>query len=302
MKDDFISESSVASVINNVFEAAYYVNRKRKILNWNRYAEILSGFSRGEVITTYCHANILNHVDRDGNPLCKDGCPLHQTLETGKINNARVFLHHKNGHRVPVIIRTIPVYSNGRIEGAIEFFKKDSEHFNFYEFLELNNETFYLDSRNDIPNRRYVEEQFKEFIKEWKYKHEKFALVLFDIDDLGVINKEYSQSLGDEVIYMIAQTLITNIGNHDILGMWDSQDFIGLLKYVDTNDLNAKLETLKTLVEKSILRKEYYEVSTTVSAGCIPYSKGDLLENVLEAKSILKQSKLNGKNLISYEK
>ncbi len=64
--------------------------------------------------------NILNHVDDNNNQLCKNGCPLHKTIKDGLNREAGVYLHHKDGHRVSVALRTIPLYSDGKIIGAVE--------------------------------------------------------------------------------------------------------------------------------------------------------------------------------------
>lgn len=65
----------------------------------------------------------MQHVDQDGKELCFNGCPLHHTLETKAVNHGHVFLKHKEGYRVPVSVKTIPMLDNhGNIIGAIEIF------------------------------------------------------------------------------------------------------------------------------------------------------------------------------------
>lgn len=104
------------------YDGIYYVDLKRVIQFWNKSAEGITGFSAEEVIGKCCYSNILNHVDLNSKQLCIDNCPLHETLQDGIPRKANVFLHHKDGFRVPVTILVIPVYADKEIIGAMEVF------------------------------------------------------------------------------------------------------------------------------------------------------------------------------------
>ena len=122
-----LQNKNYKQLLDLIFEGVYFVDNTRKITFWNKSAEQITGFSAEEVVGKYCYDNILNHVDNFGNQLCIGGCPLHNTLEIEKINEAKVFLHHKSGYRVPVSIKTIPLYNNDGIVGAAEVFQDISE-------------------------------------------------------------------------------------------------------------------------------------------------------------------------------
>jgi len=55
-------------------------------------AEDLSGFKSSEVVGSHCFDNILQHIDLEGNPLCKLGCPLSNTITNDEITQIEVFL------------------------------------------------------------------------------------------------------------------------------------------------------------------------------------------------------------------
>lgn len=105
-------------------EGVYFVDREGQIVFWNKAAERITGFSAEEVIGRRCAANLLMHVDEGGNGLCKKLCPLAATLKDGTSREAEVFLHHKNGHRVPVLLRVKPMKDErGSVVGGIQFFQ-----------------------------------------------------------------------------------------------------------------------------------------------------------------------------------
>ena len=113
-------------ILDNIYGGVYYVDQNRKIRYWNKEAEKITGFSKAEVIGKHCYDNILQHVDDQGTNLCHNGCPLHATMEDGKKREANVYLHHKDGQRIPVTIRTVPLKDEkNEIVGAVELFLKN---------------------------------------------------------------------------------------------------------------------------------------------------------------------------------
>jgi len=95
------------TLLGNLYDGVYFVNRDCRITYWNSGAESIAGYSRSEVVGSRCSDNVLMHVDEDGQCLCQGlMCPLEETMSDGKSRTAEVFLHHRNGHRVPVRVRT----------------------------------------------------------------------------------------------------------------------------------------------------------------------------------------------------
>jgi PAS domain S-box-containing protein len=95
-------EDLYAVILGNIHEGVYFVDSERKITFWNKGAERITGYTEGEVVGHFCYDNILKHVNDEGLHLCLGGCPLHQTLSDGQGREALVYLHHKEGYRVPV--------------------------------------------------------------------------------------------------------------------------------------------------------------------------------------------------------
>ena len=112
------------NMLDHFFEGVYFVDPERRIGFWNRAAEKLTGFSREEVVGRVCADAILRHVTEDGTMLCFNGCPLQKTLSDGQDRETEIFLHHKDGHRVPVSVRVTPMRNDaGEIIGAMEVFR-----------------------------------------------------------------------------------------------------------------------------------------------------------------------------------
>ncbi|MEJ2700786.1 MAG: diguanylate cyclase [Desulfuromonadales bacterium] len=146
-------------MLDHLAEAVYFVDTRRRILYWNRAAEVLTGYAADEVVGHFCFENILKHVDEQMVPLCEGRCPLVHAVETGQAVEKRVFLSHRKGHRVPVNVKVIPITSDGgTIIGAVELFSDASA---FLEVEQLNvslQNLIRIDPLTQLPNRRAVME------------------------------------------------------------------------------------------------------------------------------------------------
>lgn len=117
------STSFYEKLVDTVQDGVYFVNRERKITCWNEGAEHVSGYAAGEAIGRHCFDNFLGHVDECGRSLCMNGCPLSKVMLDGKAREAEIYLRHKEGHRVRVTVRVLPMRdSAGEIVGAVEVF------------------------------------------------------------------------------------------------------------------------------------------------------------------------------------
>jgi PAS domain S-box-containing protein len=112
----------------DVAEAAYAVDLDRRILSWNQAAEQVTGYRAEEVIGRRCADGLLNHVDEHGEMLCGSRCPLLATMKDGQERRTRIWLHHRKGHLVPVVISATAVRSEaGATIGAVETFHDGNE-------------------------------------------------------------------------------------------------------------------------------------------------------------------------------
>ena len=116
------------ALLEAMSEGVDAVDADRRITYWNSAAERLTGYRAVDVVGRLCRDNVLNHIDDVGTELCLADCPLMFTMRDGQARGeARLFLHHRDGHRVPVAVRVAALRSpEGTIVGAVEVFHDDS--------------------------------------------------------------------------------------------------------------------------------------------------------------------------------
>ena len=123
------------TVIENLYEGVFFVDKTRKLTYWNSGAERISGYTAKQILGKQCTNNILSHIDYCGNRLCSKGCPIYDTILDSKERTTELFLHYKNGHRVPVLVKSIPYFEDGKLVGAIQIFLDNSEKLTYKQEL-----------------------------------------------------------------------------------------------------------------------------------------------------------------------
>jgi len=297
-----MSEQAFLKLLDNIFGGVYYVNKKRQIEFWNKEAERITGYRKEEVVGKYCYDNILQHIDDENNNLCKNGCPLQATIEDGKRRKAEVYLHHKEGQRVPVLVKVVPIRGEkGEITGAVELFLKNEQRKSLEEkLLELKKENF-KDRLTDINNRKYLEEILKELLNSRKIKKRNIAFGFLDIDDFKDINDNFGHTMGDRILKMVANTLKDNVRPSDQVFRWGGDEFALILFDVDNKRaLNKLLNRIKVLIGNSFINHQNKKIKVTISVGATLLKENDDIDTLTKrADQNMYNSKEAGKNLIT---
>ncbi len=289
-------------LLDNLFDGVYFVDRARVVTYWNKGAERITGYSSAQILGRACRDNLLNHVSSNGTELCLDSCPLAACMEDGVVREADVFLHHIDGHRVPVMVRAAPLRdAQGTIFGAVETFSTDAGLVTIRQELRNLRHSTNVDKLTEIGNRQYLEGRLRAVIAENKGRDSNAALIFMDIDRFKQINDKYGHEIGDKVLHMVAATLKQNIRKTDSVGRWGGEEFLAILDEVDsTESLKEICEKLRILVESSHIVMDNYRLSVTMSIGATPLHPEDSPESLVHrADMLMYQSKQTGRNRVS---
>jgi diguanylate cyclase (GGDEF)-like protein/PAS domain S-box-containing protein len=284
-----------------LYEGIYLVDNDRTILSWNKGAEKITGYRAAEVVGKKCYDNILNHVDESGNQLCLLGCPLHATIGDGNAREARVFLQHKKGFRVPIAVKTMPTYDeSGRITGAAEIFIDDKNKVQILNSLEKYKREATEDSLTMLPNRRSILAALGSRMNENIELEVPFGIAFMDIDNFKMVNDVYGHDAGDEILKMVAKTLDGNLRKQDLVGRWGGEEFVAIFSDVDVNGIESVTEKMRFLVAESKIRKGLDEIKVTISIGVTIALPGDTAKGLVDrADRLMYESKKAGKNRVT---
>ena len=296
-----INVEVLAQVVESISEGVYFLDRGGLITYWNKGAERITGFVREEVVGTKCSDNLLRHTNEKGKELCVDGCPLAVCMEDSLPREAEVYLHHKKGHRVPVIVHAIPIHDEDSLAiGAIEIFSDRSERSGLLTELETLKKEVLTDVLTGLGNRRYATLSAESAFRELEAEGTEFGLLILDIDRFKLVNDEYGHAIGDRVLRMIGWTLANAVRRNDAAARWGGEEFVVICPRLRMSVLAEVGERTRALIERSwISLEDGRKIISTVSIGGAMARRGDTLETlVARADERLYACKNAGRNCV----
>ncbi|BDQ37627.1 diguanylate cyclase [Pseudodesulfovibrio nedwellii] len=285
-------------LLDSLSEGVYFLDLDRNVTYWNKAAERLSGYSAKEMIGKSCSDHVLRHVDCNGTELCLNGCPMLATMQEGKEQEASVFMHHKFGHRVPVLVRASPMRdSTGKIVGAVEIFSDNGENLDILKEIEELRKEILTDQLTGIGNRRYADISMERLDQTMQENSVPFGVLFVDIDHFKNVNDTWGHHVGDMVLAMVAQTLRSVLRPLDVACRWGGEEFVIFIANTTIEKMAVIAERLRMLIEHSWVEQEDDRIKVTASIGGALSANGERAESVVEkADNQLYLSKESGRN------
>ena len=105
-------------ILDSIADGVFTIDHEGRITSFNRAAEQITGYSRGEVMGQFCH-------DIFKTSICFKRCPLKHTARTYEsIVNMEVHILNRQNQEVPISISTsILKDDRGRVVGGVETFR-----------------------------------------------------------------------------------------------------------------------------------------------------------------------------------
>ena len=288
------------TIVENLADGVYVVDRSRRITYWNRGAERISGYRSEEVVGYHCYDNILGHVDGAGNSLCHSACPLAQTMGDGAPREVSIWLKHSDGHRKGVRVRTAPVRDEeGRIIGGVEVFSDDSAVLRAQEDAARARRDALTDELTGLPNRRLFAAALAGRLENLVRYGWQFGLLIVDIDHFKEVNDSLGHAFGDAVLTGVAATLRSAVRAGDVIARWGGDEFAVLVEAPQGGDLLDAAHRLRALVGESEARLGGASRIVHVSVGGTLARPDDSAETVFSrADGALYRAKQTGRNRI----
>ena len=290
-------------ILDNLYDGVYVVDPDRTIIYWNNGAERITGYGSPEAIGKRCFDNLLIHVDGKGLNLCHTQCPLAQTISDGKLREQELFLHHKDGHRVPILVRVVPLRGpDNRIVGGIEVFSDNTSRLMLRHRIDELERANMLDRLTNLSTRDHVDAQITSELAKMQRYGWPFGVLFIDIDNFKHINDTYGHEIGDRVLKMVASTLSSNSRPFDTIGRWGGEEFVAILVNVDTAQIYDIADRFRMLVEQSKLFIGPAVVQVTISVGAAVAQPEDSIAGLIDrADKLMYQSKLAGRNRVTMD-
>ncbi len=302
---DFLKEidvSSWAQLLDNDFEGTFIIDRDKNILFWTRGAEKISGYSAAETLGHQCSNKFLMPINEQGLLLCSSFCLANQVLAANSPRQIEAYIHHKEGYRLPVMMRVIPLrHASNEILGTAHIFIDTSPRLSMPPRLEKLDHLELIDPQTSIGNRAFLNIYLQSRLQEWQKFGIPFGVLMIDIDHLTELNDLYGRATCDRLIATIARTLQNNLRFVDVLGRWGDDEFLAIITNIDESKLDVVANKLRLLVQNSFIFAEGASVSATVSIGATIVQKKDTVKELVDrAEKLMYHSKWLGRNRVCH--
>lgn len=288
-------DKNLTDLLNDLYEGVYIIDNHRKIIFWNKSAEEITGYKADEVLGKSCRDNILRHVDKNGNELCLNACPMVSVMRNKVAISDEVYLHHKSGYRLLVKVKGIPITGNGDdSKGVIELFTPvilNSDNDNDLLNLALK------DSLTRVYNRKGFDFLYPIRQREMTLLKLHTGILFFDIDDFKKINDTYGHEAGDKVLYAVAQIFIKSLRHEDIIVRWGGEEFVLVIFIKDLENINIIGNKLIKLVESTFIEYNDNVIKFTLSGGgTFLKEKDNIIQAIRRVDELMYRAKREGKN------
>jgi diguanylate cyclase (GGDEF)-like protein/PAS domain S-box-containing protein len=288
-------------ILNQVRDGIVCLSKERRIIFWNKAAEQITGLESSEAVGKICFEDLPLFIDQEGINICKNTCPVELTLKDGAIRTLDVYLQHKEGFRVQATLHIIPVFrEDGEIIGAIEAFSDSAPRITIpFSVMDLEKMGL-MDADTGVAGKQYLDMTLNVRLEEFQKYGLPFGVIYIDLDNFNKTMEKYGRFNTSKILRMVARTLHKNVRYFDIVGRWNTEEFLIILLNIDESRLDIVANKLRLLIAESYITTETGMLNTTVSMGASLVQRYDSVEALVKrAEQLMMHSKWLGKNRVS---
>jgi len=155
------------------------------------------------------------------------------------------------------------------------------------------------DPMTNMHNRRYFAEMSEKIVSIAKRTKEPLGFMMIDIDNFKNVNDTYGHNVGDEVIKLLANKLISRVRESDIAARFGGEEFAIMLPNANLKSTSEVAETIRLEAEQI---KYNDDLHFTISIGVSELNHEDIksvTEALNNADKALYEAKVAGRNRVS---
>jgi diguanylate cyclase len=159
------------------------------------------------------------------------------------------------------------------------------------------------DSLTNLANRKAFDAEIRRIAHEMGSAGQTFSLVMMDIDYFKSFNDNYGHQVGDQVLRLVARTLIEGVKGRDMAARFGGEEFALILPETNTQGALKVADSLR----RAVAGKEVINRNTgdklgriTLSGGVAQFLPGEDIDDLIaRADAALYTAKHNGRNQIA---
>ncbi len=288
------------AVLEKLQTGVYIVDRNRRIRFWNEGAEQITGYLRQDVVGRFLRDHLLTTdavKDVDSEP----DDPINLVFRDGKPSIVDVSILHKDGYRVPIVLRTNPIRnSHGAVVGAAESFEKNRSASDWTRRQAGFADFGCLDAMTGVAAQSFMETQLRENLTIFAEHNIPFGILLVQIDHMDQFRASRGPGVVSTILRVIAQSVENCLRPTDLVGCWGANQFIAILLECRESEVARVGERVRKMIGQAEIEwwGDRFSVTSPVGgAGCRAGDNAELL--IARAAASLQESIEKGGNCVT---
>jgi len=286
-------------LLDNMHDAAVFIDAALRVTFWNHGAERLTGISSSSMNQRQWSSGILSMLNEKGDVLPSDDCPVLSAVNSGVRSLRRLTISGRTGEPMAVDAHAIPVVSDdGTNLGAILLLHDASSETSLEKRCRNLQEKATKDPMTQVANRAEFDRALEMFVNAHKQHQVPCSLIICDLDKFKDVNDTYGHPAGDEVIKLLASLLKNSCRPGDFAARYGGEEFVMLCADCDNATVARRAEQIRKTLANTVL-PALVGRAATASFGVTEIQPGDTPETMLRrADRGLLMAKAKGRNVV----
>jgi PAS domain S-box-containing protein len=294
-------EKEEAEILRCVLDAldigVYIVDRNSRVCFWNEAAELITGYSRAEVLGRCVTDDILQHFGLEpvnGDPVSA----LQATMKDGEPRRQTANIQHKHGHRISARIRTAPLKTlRGKLIGAVESLGELQAHPSAGPRDMTGNAARPLDG---VKQQEQIHLSLQEACECATHENLHFGVLKIHLGQLTTLRKTHGREAANRLRELVVETLDSALCATDEVGIWSDSEFLVITSNQTARGLELDAGRLRSLLELITFRWWGDLLPISVAIGGVMAEETETPDRLLAAADeALRQSLLRAGNHIT---
>lgn len=253
------------TVLESLQTGVYLVDRGRRILFWNDGAQRITGYLPQDVVGRFLREHLLVATGRETDGVdAEPADPVDIVFRDGKISITEVSILHKEGYRVPILLRTVPIRdSHGTVIVAVESFDENvspGRRRRNAAIAELGQ----LDRVACAPNQAFMEARLVERLANVAEHNAHFAILLIEVDRMDHFLKTLGQGVVPTILRVVAHAIENSLRPDDLVGRWSGNRFLAILEGCKESEVEKVGDRIRKMIGNSEI--EWWGDSISIAA------------------------------------
>ena len=298
------SESFLSTIFDSFRDPFSIVDRDFTFIKFNDAYARATGKRVRDLFGKRCYEVLKG---RDG--VCSE-CIVEKTFQSKDPCAKEKLLTLPDGAEVWIEIFTYPIFDqNHNVSHVIEYSRDITERKKIEEekkeLIKNLNHLSTTDSLTGLLNRRALNDILRHEIDRASRYNTDLSLIICDVDTFKAINDTYGHTAGDRALQLVAETLKNALRKADIPGRYGGDEFMVILPETPLSGAKSLAEKIRIAVHKQALELPGNNIvrlslSLGVASCCSPLDNIDTI--VALADTALYSAKQAGRNQVSIMK